>query len=115
MGVNLNASWKSANWYCDSAAILGYVVIVKDLTIGENVRNVTINGVEETSVTLRNLHYLHNFSIFLMAFNGEGLGPASQVAVSSTYESGNLKMILEMILETREANRIEGEKQETQV
>ena len=69
---------------------------MRDLTIGQNVRNVTINGAEVTSVTLRDLPYLHNFSIVVMAFNGEGLGTPSpsdnDLAFCSTYESGNFRV-----------------------
>ena len=97
MSVNLNASWEPIDWHCASS-VQGYVIVLRDLTIGQNVGNVTINGAEITTATLIDLHYLHDFSIVVMAFNEVGLGPASpansSLASSSTYESGIIKVII---------------------
>ena len=87
MGVNLNASWSPISYYCT-----GYIIVVKDVTIGEYVRNVTVDGCNTTKMTLWHLHYLHNFSIAVKAFNPKGSGPSSlensSLAFASTYESG---------------------------
>lgn len=89
MGISLEASWETPIWFCVYGVVLGYTAVVRDLKINQHVKNVTLNGSENTTLTIKNLRYLRNFSIVVLGFNDKGLGPASSPAVSSTFEAGN--------------------------